>query len=132
MSSAEIFYSFFQKEPSMTTSAHGRVNLIGEHTDYNNGFVLPSLIPQSIEVSINLRDDDKIIGTSSEFGKLQSLTTSSNDGSWLDFVRGAIYFCQKMSPSIKGIDVAVSSTIPLWIWAFFLRCFGNCLIKSNY
>ena len=112
MSSAEIFYSFFQKEPSMTTSAHGRVNLIGEHTDYNNGFVLPSLIPQSIEVSINLRDDDKIIGTSSEFGKLQSLTTSSNDGSWLDFVRGAIYFCQKMSPSIKGIDVAVSSTIP--------------------
>jgi galactokinase len=96
----------------MTTSAHGRVNLIGEHTDYNNGFVLPSLIPQSIEVSINLRDDDKIFGISSEFGELRSLTTSSNDGSWLDFVRGAIYFCQKISPSIKGIDVAVSSTIP--------------------
>ena len=112
MSSAEIFHSFFQKEPSITTSAHGRVNLIGEHTDYNNGFVLPSLIPQSIEVSINLRDDDKIIGISSEFGELRSLTSSSNDGSWLDFVRGAIYYCQKISPSIKGIDVAVSSTIP--------------------
>ena len=58
MSSAQLFHSFFQKEPSITTSAHGRVNLIGEHTDYNNGFVLPSLIPQSLQVSISFRDDD--------------------------------------------------------------------------
>ena len=72
MSSANLFHSFFQKEPSITTSAHGRVNLIGEHTDYNNGFVLPSLIPQSLQVSISFRDDDKIIGISSEFGELQS------------------------------------------------------------
>ena len=112
MSSAQLFYSFFQKEPSITTSAHGRVNLIGEHTDYNNGFVLPSLIPQSLQVSITLRDDDKIIGISSEFGELQSSISSSNDGTWLDFVRGAIYFCQKISPSIKGVEVAVSSSIP--------------------
>ena len=112
MSSAQLFHSFFQKEPSITTSAHGRVNLIGEHTDYNNGFVLPSLISQSLQVSISLRDDDKIIGISSEFGELQSSISSSNDGTWLDFVRGAIYFCQKISPSIKGMEVAVSSSIP--------------------
>ena len=112
MSSAQLFHSFFQKEPSITTSAHGRVNLIGEHTDYNNGFVLPSLIPQSLQVSITLRDDDKIIGISSEFGELQSSISSSNDGTWLDFVRGAIYFCQKISHSIKGMNVAISSTIP--------------------
>ena len=112
MSSAQLFYSFFQKEPSITTSAHGRVNLIGEHTDYNNGFVLPSLIPQSLQVSISLRDDDKILGISSEFGELQSSISSPNDGTWLDFVRGAIYFCQKISPSIKGMNVAISSTIP--------------------
>ena len=97
MSSTELFHSFFQKEPSITASAHGRVNLIGEHTDYNSGFVLPSLIPQSLQVSITLRDDDKIIGISSEFGELQSSISSSNDGTWLDFVRGAIYFCQKIS-----------------------------------
>ena len=112
MSSAQLFHSFFQKEPSITTSAHGRVNLIGEHTDYNNGFVLPSLISQSLQVSISLRDDGKIIGISSEFGELQSSITSSNDGTWLDFVRGAIYFCQKISPSIKGVEVAVTSSIP--------------------
>ena len=48
MNSLDLFHSYFQKEPSVTTSANGRVNLIGEHTDYNNGFVLPTLIPQSI------------------------------------------------------------------------------------
>ena len=112
MSSTELFHSFFQKEPLITASAHGRVNLIGEHTDYNNGFVLPSLIPQSLQVSMSFRDDDKMIGISSEFGELQSSISSSNDGTWLDFVRGAIYFCQKISPSIKGMEIAVSSSIP--------------------
>ena len=112
MSSAKLFHSFFQKEPLITTSAHGRVNLIGEHTDYNNGFVLPSLIPQSLQVSMSFRDDDKMIGISSEFGELQSSISSSNDGTWLDFVRGAIYFCRKITPSIKGMEIPISSSIP--------------------
>jgi len=55
MNSLQLFQSYFQKEPSVTTSANGRVNLLGEHTDYNNGFVLPTLISQSIEVSIKPR-----------------------------------------------------------------------------
>ncbi len=95
MSSTELFHSFFQKEPSISASAHGRVNLIGEHTDYNNGFVLPSLIPQSLQVSMSFRDDDKIIGISSEFGELQSSISSSNDGTWLDFVRVPFIFVKK-------------------------------------
>ena len=123
MSSAKLFHSFFQKEPSITTSAHGRVNLIGEHTDYNNGFVLPSLIPQSLQVSISLRDDDKMIGISSEFGELQSSISSSNDGTWLDFARGAIIFVKKFhlpSKEWRLLSVQVfppdrgSPLLPLW------------------
>ena len=112
MSSSKIFQSYFHKDPTMTSSAHGRLNLIGEHTDYNNGFVLPSLIPQSIEVSIGCREDDDIVGISDKFGVLRSKTFSSNNGTWLDFVRGAIYFIQQLSPSMRGIDIAVSSTMP--------------------
>ena len=112
MSSTELFQSFFQKEPPISASAHGRVNLIGEHTDYNNGFVLPSLISHSIEVSIGIRDDDEIVGISSEFGNLRSKTSSSNDGTWLDFVRGAIHFIKKLSPALRGIDIAINSSIP--------------------
>ena len=96
MNSLDLFHSYFQKEPSVTTSANGRVNLIGEHTDYNNGFVLPTLIPQSIEVSIKPRDDEQIVGISNEFGTLSSKIAASNDGTWLDFVRGTIYYIKKI------------------------------------
>ena len=112
MSSIELFENYFQTKPAVTSFAHGRVNLIGEHTDYNNGYVLPTLISQSIEVSIKSRNDDQINGISSEFGDLKSTIDSSKDGSWLDFVRGALFFIQKLSPYIRGIDVAVHSTVP--------------------
>ncbi len=112
MSSAKLFENYFHTKPFITTSAHGRVNLMGEHTDYNNGYVLPALISQSIEVSIGSRNDDQIIGISSEFGDLKSKIYSSKDGTWLDFVRGALFFIQQISPDIQGIDVAISSTVP--------------------
>ncbi len=112
MSSIKLFENYFQTKPLITSSAHGRVNLMGEHTDYNNGYVLPALISQSIEVSMRSRNDDQIIGISSEFGDLKSKINSTNDGTWLDFVRGALYFIQQISPTIQGIDVAVSSSVP--------------------
>ena len=112
MSSTKLFENYFQTKPFITTSAHGRVNLMGEHTDYNNGYVLPALISQSIEVSIKSRNDDLIIGISSEFGDLKSKINSSKDGTWLDFIKGALFFIQKISPNIQGVDVAVHSTVP--------------------
>jgi len=112
MSSIELFENHFQIKPVLTSSAHGRVNLIGEHTDYNNGYVLPALISQSIEVSIRSRNDDQINGISSEFGELKSTINSSKDGTWLDFIKGALFFIQKISPNIQGVDVAVHSTVP--------------------
>ena len=112
MSSIELFENYFQTKPAVTSFAHGRVNLIGEHTDYNNGYVLPTLISQSIEVSLRSRNDDQINGISSEFGDLKSTINSLKEGTWLDFVRGALFFIQKISPDIQGVDVAVHSTVP--------------------
>ena len=86
MSSTELFHSFFQKEPSITASAHGRVNLIGEHTDYTGGYVMPTLLGfrNSIELSKNekiLRLNSKLIvgadGANSRVRK--SLGVKSND-----------------------------------------------------
>lgn len=112
MTSNELFQSYFKLQPHSQTTAHGRVNLIGEHTDYNNGFVLPTLIPQKISVSIGLRDDNKIIGNSQEFGESQCILGSALNGSWLDFVLGAIHFIKQTGVIIQGINIAVKSDIP--------------------
>ena len=61
MSSKFLFKRHFQYPPISSSEAHGRVNLIGEHTDYNNGFVLPTLIEQKIEVSLGPRLDLSLI-----------------------------------------------------------------------
>ena len=63
------FQTLFGHEPLIARAAHGRVNLIGEHTDYCGGFVMPTLISQRLMVQISLRDDDIIHGVSSEFGE---------------------------------------------------------------
>ena len=55
----EKFKEFFQKEPKLFR-APGRVNLIGEHTDYNGGFVLPMAIDKETAAAIARRDDRKI------------------------------------------------------------------------
>ena len=115
MSSIELFENHFQTKPVVTSYAHGRVNLIGEHTDYNNGYVLPALISQSIEVSIRSRNDDQINGISSEFGDLRSTINSSKDGTWLDFVRGALFFIQKISLDIQGTDLK-TIIFSTWQW----------------
>ena len=112
MNSWSLFESHFQHLPKSSARAHGRVNLIGEHTDYNNGFVLPTLIEQNIEVSISLRTDSKIVGISSEFGENSAEINSGIDGSWLDFVRGAAYYIGNEGCTISGLDLAVTSSVP--------------------
>ena len=54
------FQSIFDAEPTVKTHASGRVNLIGEHTDYNGGFVLPTAIPQTTQVALTPRTDDLV------------------------------------------------------------------------
>src|SRR4051794_41605732 len=56
----ERFATVFGRDPAVTASAPGRVNLIGEHTDYNDGLVLPIALPNRIVVTASERDDGRI------------------------------------------------------------------------
>ena len=67
------FEAQFGTPPEAAAAAHGRVNLIGEHTDYCKGLVMPTLISQRLVVQIARRDDDEIHGLSSDFGAQTSL-----------------------------------------------------------
>jgi galactokinase len=79
--------------PAVTASAPGRVNLIGEHTDYNGGFVLPIALPLRTHVQLALRDDANVRAFSAGVAPEQAHTgyvrgAERRTGTWIDYVQG--------------------------------------------
>ena len=106
------FLSHFGTEPMAYGRAFGRANLIGDHTDYNDGFVLPCLLNHHTDVALRLNDSGRITGHSDHFAPESSAIDSQSDGSWLDFVRGAIAMVAETGIETKGLDVCVRSNVP--------------------
>lgn len=103
--------------------AHGRVNLIGEHTDYNGGWVLPTTIPQFTEVTVKKCNDNKVIITSSadpyegfkrEF--TYNLGEEKHSNSWVDYLQGATKLLSEHLATkglkLSGFTAHVTSSIP--------------------
>lgn len=97
--------------------APGRVNLIGEHTDYNQGFVLPAALELALVALIAPRADDRAMVTSidtgpdDEFG-LDSIIALPNR-EWTNYVRGVVLALQNRGAEIGGFSMVVGSTIPV-------------------
>src|SRR5688500_3808854 len=86
------FKDYYQKEPLLVRSP-GRVNIIGEHTDYNDGFVLPAAIDKGIYVAVSKRDDDQINLFSKEFNEPFEMTLSGlqkSDTQWANYILGVV------------------------------------------
>ena len=113
MNVASIFRQQFHQEPQACARAQARVNLLGDHTDYNGGLALPSLLPQYIEVALSATTSSSIEAYSSEFGGGQrSLLAAGQQGDWLDFALGcARLFAAAAKVEIAGLQIAVSSNI---------------------
>lgn len=104
---------------AVIASANGRVNLIGEHTDYNMGFVLPTSIPQKTQVVLSLRDDRWIHLRSANVNEtafIYEMGRETRVKSWADYVQGVTWIIRKDFPgdiSWRGFDLDVSSDIPM-------------------
>lgn len=112
----QAFLAHFQQQPALTVSSPGRINLIGEHTDYNNGFVLPAAIDKAVGLSISPRTDDEIhlysIDKNESFAtSLHSLTSSPLF--WPDYLLGVVDEFQKHGHKMKGFNAALTGDIPL-------------------
>ena len=97
--------------------APGRVNLIGEHTDYNDGFVLPMAIGRAVVVAFRPRDDRVLRGHSVAFDEtkemdLDSLATPGGDD-WLSYVAGVAWAFAGEGLEAPGLDVVVDGDVPL-------------------
>lgn len=116
----EAFKQKFGIEPSMQAYAPGRVNVIGEHTDYNGGFVLPCAIKYGTAMAARENGTDKmrILACDINGGDYDEFVISSDiqknaDKLWVNYLRGMTMLIEKKFPGlVKGLDVTISGDIP--------------------
>ncbi len=114
MSSA-TFSKTFGHPPEVETSAPGRVNLIGEHTDYNDGFVLPTAIPQRTHVWITKRSDQIARVHAANLSQTLEYTVGNEVAGkgWLDYVQGVTHVLKLHGHTVSGFDAVIHSDVPL-------------------
>jgi galactokinase len=97
--------------------APGRVNLIGDHTDYNDGFVMPAAIQFYCYVAVAPRLDDKIRVYSRNFKEHAEFVLSENGdgprGHWSDYVRGVASVVRAQGVEVGGADLLIHSDVPI-------------------
>lgn len=115
--SVEKFRQIFGFDPEIVTFSPGRVNLIGEHTDYNKGFVLPIAVDLFLCVAAKGRDDRTVRVFAAD---LDDWDEFSLDGivrderaNWRNYPRGVAWSIQQNGIELKGIDAVVASDIPI-------------------
>jgi galactokinase len=111
----EVFSQVFGGEVEVFRSP-GRVNIIGEHTDYNEGFVLPAAIDKAIYAGIAKREDDIIRIHSVEFGKTIEIKMDAlkpSEEGWPNYILGVVDQMQKRGIYIKGFDMVFHGDIPI-------------------
>jgi len=112
------FEQVFGHSASVRTSSPGRVNLIGEHTDYNGGFVLPTAIPQKTMIEISPRDDLKAqIFSSNIENSLHEFKVGFEQPTrhWSDYIQGVCKITREHlgDHAIRGFNLRVESTVPM-------------------
>jgi galactokinase len=108
------FTTYFNAKPEFLVRAPGRVNLIGEHTDYNDGFVLPMAIDRAIWIALSPRADSQVrirsldLEVDSAFD-LQSLAKGKG---WLEYVKGVANELLKAGHKLRGFDAVLTGDVP--------------------
>lgn len=109
------FQQHFNQPPAFIVRAPGRVNLIGEHTDYNDGFVLPMTIDRAMWIALRPRDDHRVLLYSIDFeNHIEfSLDTIKHNKGWGEYVRGVAWALQGAGFPLEGWEGVISSDIPI-------------------
>ncbi len=113
-----VFRQSFGYDAALTVKAPGRVNLIGEHTDYNDGFVLPCAIDYETVVSCAKRDDRQIrviavdCDGEQDIFSLDEPILSHETQQWSNYVRGVVKHLQQRDPGFGGADLVLSGNVP--------------------
>ena len=119
--SAQVVAAFAREFGTPATAlaqAPGRINVIGEHTDYNGGFVFPMAIDRAARVALRPRDDRRIRVHAIDFGEtvefdVASLTPGSSTGHWSEYVKGTAWSLREGGMDLRGWDGVLGSDVPI-------------------
>lgn len=113
----ESFKTKFDAMPDVLVRAPGRVNLIGEHTDYNDGFVFPVAIDRDIMVASRRREDLTVRLYSLDYDQSVEFALGDikydDDKKWSNYPRGVAHFLQESEYSISGLDAVITGNVPI-------------------
>jgi len=112
----EAFKKIFGASPEVVVRAPGRVNLIGEHTDYNDGFVLPAAIDRFIELAGRRRSDRTIRVHSTDFQDSAEFSLDDNqkdsEHRWSNYLRGVSKFLESDGHHLTGAEIVFGGNVP--------------------
>lgn len=112
----EAFQQQFGGRPAFIARAPGRVNLIGEHTDYNDGFVLPMAIDRAAWIALRPRIDRRMVVHSLDFDQMVEveLDQMSNSGQgWAEYLKGVAWALKDAGMQIDGWEGVTAGDVPI-------------------
>lgn len=114
----QVFADTFGYQSTHLIQAPGRVNLIGEHTDYNDGFVLPCAIDYQTVIACARRDDRTVRVIAADYDNqqdsfsLDAQITPLDAPMWANYVRGVVKHLQQRDAGFGGVDMVISGNVP--------------------
>ena len=112
----QAFAERFGGAPALVARAPGRVNLIGEHTDYNDGFVLPMAIDRAVWIALRPRPDSKVLIRSLDFHEEREFDLAhlaSSGAQWIDYVQAVAWVLQKRNRDLPGWEGVAAGDVPI-------------------
>lgn len=109
------FKELYQEEP-IVVSSPGRINIIGEHTDYNDGFVLPAAIDKAIYVAVSKRADDHMVLYAEDYQERHEVSLAQmgiSDKHWPNYILGVVDQYQKRGAALGGFNLYIDGDVPL-------------------
>lgn len=112
----QAFRKEFKVEPTWITKSPGRVNIIGEHTDYNDGFVLPMAINYATRIALRPREDSRVIIKALDLDEILEFDLGDfkkGKGGWQEYIKGVAWALQEKGHELKGWEGVFSGNVPI-------------------